>query len=70
MKTGTVQELQSDFEQLESWLDKGEEIDIHRDGEPIARLSRIKQTPEGKTFVVPDFRVRLDELWGDRVTAA
>jgi len=66
MKTATVRDLRNNFGKLEAWLAEGEEIEIRRQGTPVAVLSKTK-TKRTKKFVMPDFEARRKAIWGDRM---
>jgi antitoxin (DNA-binding transcriptional repressor) of toxin-antitoxin stability system len=38
MKIATVRELRNDFDRLSKWLEKGESVQIVKQGKPFARL--------------------------------
>lgn len=65
MKTATIRELRTEFPKLEAYLKNGEEIQITKRGQIVARLSPPGKKP-GK-LVKPDFARRLKETWSDRV---
>lgn len=69
MKTLTVRDLRYDFAKVEEWLADGEEIEITKHGNPVAKLS----PPGGRKspkFDIDAHRRRLRETWGDRVFSA
>ncbi|HRQ89231.1 MAG TPA: type II toxin-antitoxin system Phd/YefM family antitoxin [Bacteroidia bacterium] len=69
MKTLTVRDLRYDFAKVEEWLADGEEIEITKHGNPVAKLS----PPGGKqasVFDADEHRRWLKETWGDRVFSA
>ena len=66
MKTATVRDLRYDFPKIEAWLEGGEEVLITKHSKPVGRLC-----PPGAGGApvppVPDYRARLQRIWGDRV---
>ncbi len=70
MKTATVRDLRNNFSKLEGWLAEGEEIRIEKRGQPVAKLTALSAEEGKREFVKPDFRARLQRLWGDRVFSA
>ncbi len=66
MRTVTVRDLRNNFSRLEIWLGEGEEIQIEKQGQPVALLTGL---PKGrrKRIRKPDFTARLKRLWGDRI---
>lgn len=73
MKTATVRDLRNDFAKLEAWLAAGERVEIRRRGKPVAVLGPTTDggLGEGKKPVPhPDYRARLQAIWGDRVFSA
>jgi len=65
MKIATVRDLRNNFSKIETWIAEGEEICIQKRGQPIGYLnSRPRKESEIK---MPDFRSRLEKIWGDRV---
>ncbi|MDR1145390.1 MAG: type II toxin-antitoxin system Phd/YefM family antitoxin [Verrucomicrobiales bacterium] len=65
MKTATVSELRNNFGRIESWLDRGEPVEITRRGKDYAVI-QPKRKPAKRKFQMPDFRAQLKEIWGDR----
>ncbi len=66
MKTATLRDLRNNFSKLEAWLAEGETIEIRRRGEPVAVLPVPSAGASKKLPPLPDFKARLDEIWGDR----
>lgn len=64
MKKATVRDLRYDFKKIERMLHKGEEIEITKRQQVIARL-----VPERKAKAqqLPDFLGRLKAIYGDKV---
>ena len=62
MKKATVRDLRYDFPKIERALRAGQEIQITKRNRVIARL-----VPDGVEPELPDFRARLDRIFGDRV---
>ena len=69
MKTATVRDLRTRFPKLEAWLRNGEEVEITKRGEPVARLVASARAPVRKPVKV-DFLKQLKATWGDRVFSA
>lgn len=67
MKTASVRDLRNNFSTLEAWLSEGQHISIEKRGEPVAMLSPLNPKEKFGDLVQPDFKVRLQRLWGDRV---
>lgn len=67
MKTATVRDLRYDFPKIEAWLAGGEEIVITKHAKPVAKISRCSTAPRGKPVPLPDYKSRLERIWGDRV---
>lgn len=67
MKTATVRDLRNDFGKLETWIREGEQIEITKRGQPVARL--VPAVVERKPVKI-DFMAQLKETWGDRVFSA
>jgi antitoxin (DNA-binding transcriptional repressor) of toxin-antitoxin stability system len=64
MKTASVRDLRYDFAKVEGLLSEGEEIQITKRRQVIARL-----VPEqaARRSELPDFRARKREIFGDDV---
>lgn len=71
MKIATVRDLRNNFAKLETWLAAGERVEIRRRGKPVAVLgpSSASASPE-QPVQRPDYRARLQAIWGDRVFSA
>jgi prevent-host-death family protein len=69
MKTATIRDLRTCFPKLEAWLQNGEQIEITKHGEPVARLVPAAKASARKLVKV-DFARQLSETWGDRVLSA
>jgi len=67
MKTATVRDLRYDFPKIEAWLAGGEEIVITKHSKPVAKLSLPEAGPPKRALKHPDYRARLDRIWGGRV---
>lgn len=65
MKTATIRDLRYDFPKIEAWLEGGQEIIITKHSKPIARI-RSETAIEKPLPELPDFKARLDRIWGDR----
>ncbi len=66
MKTASIRDLRTRFPMLEAWLKNGEQIEITKRGEPVARLVPSARGKKSK-LVKPDIMARLKMTWGDRV---
>ena len=65
MKTATVQEVARDFLSILKLVEAGEEIQVARDGRPVAVIS-----PAPRKVQHPDYAARLKQTFGDKVIAA
>ncbi len=66
MRTATLRGLRNNFPKLEAWLAEGETVEIRRRGKPVALLT-VPSAPLSRTLPpLPDFRARLQEIWGER----
>ena len=63
MTTVSVSELRYDFPRIEKLLREGEEIQITKRRKVIARLAPESESPR----LLPDFRGRAREIYGDKV---
>jgi prevent-host-death family protein len=66
MKSANVRDVRNRFSTLESWVAKGERVEICKRGKPIAWLVPIPPRKPGH-LVKPDFARRRQALWKDRV---
>ena len=66
MKTASIRDLRYDFPKVERLLRQGEEVQITRRKQVIARLVPEK---EQETPKMPDFRGRMRAIFGDKVLA-
>ncbi len=64
MKTASVRDLRYDFPRVERLLRQGEEIQITKRGQVIARLAPENDRPKA---AMPDFLARIREIHGDKV---
>lgn len=69
MKTATIRELRTSFPKLEAWLRNGEQVEITKHGEPVARLVPAAKV-RGSAAAKPDILRRLKVTWGKRVFSA
>lgn len=67
MKTATVRDLRYDFPKIEAWLEGGEEVLITKHSRPVGRISPPGAEAGAPVPPVPDYRARLQRIWGDRV---
>jgi antitoxin (DNA-binding transcriptional repressor) of toxin-antitoxin stability system len=63
MKTATIRDLRYHFSEIESRLQKGEEVEIHKRRRVIARLVPVR--PKAEAY--PDFAARARKIFGDKV---
>jgi len=64
MKTATVRDLRYHFPEIEARLGRGEEIEIRKRKQVIARLVPVRP----KLEEYPDFEAQAREIFGDRLT--
>ena len=64
MKKASVRDLRYRFREIESWLTKGEEIEIHKRKRVIARLSPVGPKPDA----YPDFAAIRRRIFGKKKT--
>jgi len=64
MKTASVRDLRYDFRKVEHLLAQGEEVQITKRKQVIARL--VPERP-AKRPPMPDFAARLKAIYGDRM---
>jgi antitoxin (DNA-binding transcriptional repressor) of toxin-antitoxin stability system len=68
MKTATVRDLRYDFPKIEAWLRAGQEIQITKRSKPLGRILPESKAAKKKPMPpLPDFKARLQRIWGDRV---
>lgn len=65
MKTATVQEVGRDFPSILKWIEAGEEVQVARDGQPVAVIS-----PVPRKVRHPDYAARLKQTFGDKMIPA
>jgi antitoxin (DNA-binding transcriptional repressor) of toxin-antitoxin stability system len=64
IRKASVRDLGYHLREIESWLKKGEEIEIHKRKKVIARLSPVGPKPEN----CPDFAANRRRIFGKRET--
>ena len=64
MKTASVRDLRYDFKKIERLLHRGEEIQITKRRQVIARLVPENGRPQAE---MPDFLGRMRAIYGDKV---
>jgi antitoxin (DNA-binding transcriptional repressor) of toxin-antitoxin stability system len=64
MKKATVRDLRYHFSEIETWLNKGEEIVVHKRRKMIARLLPVR--PKAETY--PDFSALRLRVFGAKKT--
>ncbi|OHE88800.1 MAG: hypothetical protein A3G75_01845 [Verrucomicrobia bacterium RIFCSPLOWO2_12_FULL_64_8] len=69
MKTATVRQLRTEFPKVLAWVNAGEEVAITRRRKLVANLTPAGEAPK-KKLLVPDFKARLRQLYGDKVIPA
>lgn len=62
MKTATLETLTKDFAEVLGWVEAGEEVEVVREGTPVALI-----TPPRRRVAHPDYLARLKTTYGDRV---
>lgn len=65
MKTATVTEVGRDFLSVLKWVETGEEVQVVREGKPVAVIS-----PAPRTVKHPDYLARLKRIFGEKVLDA
>ena len=65
MKTATVSEIGRDFLSILKWVETGEEVQVVREGKPVAVIS-----PAPRPVQHPDYLARLKRTFGDKVLSA
>lgn len=67
MVTTKFEELGSNLPQIEAWLQSGEEIELTRRGQSMARVVPVIAREEATAPVKADFAGRMKAIWGDFV---
>ena len=62
MKTATVTEVGLDFPRVLKWVETGEEVQVVREGKPVAVIS-----PAPRPVKHPDYLARLRQNFGEKV---
>jgi antitoxin (DNA-binding transcriptional repressor) of toxin-antitoxin stability system len=62
MKTATVSEVGEDFLRVLRWVETGEEVQVVREGKPMAVIS-----PAARQVEHPDYLARLKQNFGGKV---
>lgn len=62
MKTATVTEVGLDFLSVLKWVETGEEVQVVREGKPVAVIS-----PAPRPVKHPDYLARLKQNFGEKV---
>ena len=62
MKTATVTEVRLDFPKVLKWVETGEEVQVVREGKPVAVIS-----PAPRSVKHPDYLARLKQTFGETV---
>ncbi len=65
MKTATVTEVGRDFLSVLKWVETGEEVEVVREGKPVAVIS-----PAPHRVKHPDYLARLKRTFGEKVLSA
>jgi antitoxin (DNA-binding transcriptional repressor) of toxin-antitoxin stability system len=65
MKTATVTEAGLDFLSVLKWVETGEEVQVVREGKPVAVIS-----PAPRPLKHPDYLARLKQTFGETVLSA
>lgn len=69
MKTASVRQLRTEFPKVLAWVNAGQEVAITRRRKIVANLTPAGDAPKKKP-TVPDFRARLQAIYGDKVVPA
>src|SRR5438477_3759304 len=62
MRTATVTEASLDFLTVLKWVETGEEVQVLREGKPVAVIS-----PAPRSVQHPDYLARLKQTFGEKV---
>jgi antitoxin (DNA-binding transcriptional repressor) of toxin-antitoxin stability system len=62
MRTATVTEVGLDFPRVLKWVETGEEVQVVREGKPVAVIS-----PAHRPVKHPDYLTRLKQTFGEKV---
>jgi antitoxin (DNA-binding transcriptional repressor) of toxin-antitoxin stability system len=62
MQTATVTEVGLDFPRVLEWVETGEEVQVVREGKPVAVIS-----PAPRPVKNPDYLTRLKQTFGEKV---
>ena len=65
MKTATVTEVGLDFPRVLKWVETGEEVQVVREGKPVAVIS-----PAPCPVKHPDYLARLKQTFGEKVLSS
>lgn len=69
MKSASVRELRQNFGNLLTWIEAGEEVQITKRRQVVARLVP-EISAKRKPVRMPDFAARLKSIYGDTVLSA
>ena len=64
MRVTTIRELKHDTSTVLGWVAAGESVELRRRNKPVAMLSPPARK---KRPILPDFKARLREIYGDKV---
>ena len=62
MKTATITEIGHDFLSVLKWVEAGEEVEVVREGKPVAKIC-----PPARRVEQPDYLARLKRNFGDKM---
>ena len=65
MRRATVREVGLDFPKVLKWVESGEEVEVVREGNPVAVIS-----PARRPIKHPDYLARLKQSFGEHVLSA
>ena len=65
MRTATVTEVGLDFPRVLEWVETGEEVQVMREGKPVAVIS-----PAPRSMKHPDYLARLRQTFGENVLSS
>lgn len=69
MVTTKFEEIRDNLPQIEAWLQRGEEIELTRNGHAMAHVVPViaTETPVPACLVKADLAARMKQIWGERV---
>jgi len=67
MKTATIRQMRHDLGTVLTWVAEGEEVTVLKRSKPVARLCPLRPAAPKSRPKMPDFAVRVQEVFGDKV---